>query len=35
LTGARPLIVPIPPMDIEDDSIWYSYDKKIKSFIKL
>jgi len=35
LTGVRPLIVPIPPMDIEDDSIWYSYDKKIKPFIKL
>lgn len=35
LTGYNPLIVPIPPMDIEDDLLWYSYDKKIKSFIKL
>lgn len=35
LTGVKPLIVPIPPMDIEDDSIWYSYNKKIKPFIKL
>jgi len=37
LVGLKPLIVPIPPMDIdiEEDSHWYSYDKKIKSLIKL
>lgn len=37
LLGLKPLIVPIPPMDmeIEESSQWYSYDKKIKSLIKL
>jgi hypothetical protein len=35
LVGVKPLIVPIPPMDIESDSIWYSYNKKIKPYIKL
>jgi len=34
ITGFRPLIVPIPPMDIQEDSIWYSYDCKIKKHIK-
>ncbi len=33
-TGVKPLIVPIPPMDIEEDQLWFSYDVKIKSFIK-
>ena len=31
LSGLKPLIVPIPPMDIESDDVWFSYDKKIKS----
>ncbi len=37
LTGLKPLIVPIPPMDydIEENSFWYSYDEKIKPLIKL
>ncbi|MFA6523977.1 MAG: hypothetical protein WC264_01010 [Candidatus Paceibacterota bacterium] len=35
ITGVKPLIVPIPPMDNEDDSHWISYNKKIKPFIKL
>lgn len=34
LTGLKPLIVPIPPMDIEEDQCWFSYDEKIKSVIK-
>lgn len=33
--GIKPLIVPIPPMDMEEDSHWYSYDEKIKNYIKL
>ncbi len=33
--GVKPLIVPIPPMDMEEDSVWFSYDKKIKTYIKL
>lgn len=33
ITGHRPLIVPIPPMDIQEDSTWYSYDNKIKKYI--
>lgn len=32
--GFKPLIVPIPPMDIEEDQLWFSHDIKIKSFIK-
>lgn len=35
LFGVKPLIVPIPPMDIEEDSCWFSYNKKIKPYIKL
>ncbi|NVN96741.1 hypothetical protein HXX01_00615 [Candidatus Nomurabacteria bacterium] len=37
LAGAKPLIVPIPPMDpeIEEDIHWHSYDPKIESLIKL
>lgn len=35
LAGVKPLIVPIPPMDNEDDSHWVSYNKKVKSLIKL
>jgi len=34
-TGLKPLIVPIPPMDNQEDTHWISYDKKIKPFIKL
>lgn len=34
LTGVKPLIVPIPPMDNEDDVHWTSYDKKIKPLLK-
>jgi hypothetical protein len=33
LSGCKPLIVPIPPMDIEDDDIWFSYDKKVKEYL--
>lgn len=33
-TGMKPLIVPIPPMDNEDDSHWFSYNKIIKEYIK-
>jgi len=35
LSGLKPLIVPIPPMDpdIEDGSHWYTYDEKIKNII--
>jgi len=34
ITGCKPLIVPIPPMDkdIEEDEIWFSYDEKIKNY---
>jgi hypothetical protein len=35
LVGVKPLIVPISQMDIEYDSLWYSYDTKIKPYIKL
>ncbi|MBP9839728.1 MAG: hypothetical protein KBC44_01970, partial [Candidatus Pacebacteria bacterium] len=35
LLGCKPLITPIPPMDIEDDNIWYSYDEKVKLLINL
>ena len=36
LTGLKPLIVPIPPMDpdIEEDMHWHSHNIKIKHFIK-
>ena len=35
LTGLKPLIIPIPPMDldVEEDFHWHSHDIKIKSFI--
>ncbi len=35
LTGLKPLIVPIPPMDNEEDSHWISYNKIIKTQINL
>lgn len=35
LTGLKPLIVPIPPMDIEEDEHWISYDPHIKEFLNL
>lgn len=34
LSGLKPLIVPIPPMDNEEDAHWVSYDKKIKPLLK-
>jgi len=34
LSGVKPLIVPIPPMDNEEDAHWVSYDKKIKPLLK-
>lgn len=34
LTGEKPLIVPIPPMDEEENAHWISYSKKIKKHIK-
>lgn len=33
LAGVKPLIVPIPPMDNEDDVHWVSYHPKIKNFL--
>lgn len=33
-TGVKPLIVPIPPMDMEDDSYWILYDENPKQIIK-
>ena len=33
--GIKPLIVPIPPMEIEEDPFWYFHDEKIKSYIKI
>ena len=33
LTGMKPLIVPIPPMDNEDNAHWVSYNFKIKPFL--
>jgi len=33
LTGLKPLIIPIPPMDNELDTHWVSYSTKIKPFI--
>ena len=35
LTGLKPLIVPIPPMEVEEEAHWFSYDKKIRPNIKL
>ena len=35
LTGLKPLIVPIPPMDIEEDLHWISYTTKVRDYIKL
>ena len=34
LTGLKPLIVPIPPMDTEEEEHWISYHPKIKKHIK-
>jgi len=34
LSGVKPLIVPIPPMDNEEDMHWISYDHRIKPLIK-
>lgn len=34
LTGLKPLITPIPPMDIEDDEYWVSHLPEIKKYIK-
>lgn len=33
-TGLKPLIVPIPPMEIEEEEHWISYHPKIKKHIK-
>lgn len=33
LTGLKPLIVPIPPMDIEEEEFWISYNYKVKEFL--
>lgn len=32
--GLKPLIVPIPPMEVEEDEHWISYNVKIKELIK-
>lgn len=34
LSGVKPLLVPIPPMDNENDAHWVSYTKKIKPLLK-
>jgi len=34
LTGEKPLIVPIPPMDEEENAHWVSYSKKIRKHIE-
>ena len=34
-SGVKPLIVPIPPMDNEDDAHWVSYHPKIKTSIPI
>ncbi len=34
LSGVKPLIVPVPPMDYEDDEHWVSYHPKVKDLIK-
>jgi len=34
LTGVKPLIVPVEPMDIEDEDYWIYYDERVKSFLK-
>lgn len=34
ITGLKPLIVPIPPMDIEEEEHWVSYNPIIKKYIK-
>jgi uncharacterized protein YneR len=33
VTGVKPLIVPIPPMEIENEDFWYFHDEKIKQII--
>ncbi len=33
-TGSKPLIVPIPPMDFEDDEHWISYNPLVKDIIQ-
>lgn len=33
-TGLKPLIVPIPPMDVEDNEYWISYKPLVKNIIK-
>jgi hypothetical protein len=34
LTGVKPLIVPIPPMDMEDEDYWISHPFEIKNLIR-
>lgn len=34
LSGVKPLVVPIPPMDNQDDAHWVSYSKKIRPLLK-
>ena len=33
LTGVKPLIVPIEPLDIENEEYWISHPSQIKNFI--
>ncbi len=35
LIGVKPLIVPIPPMDYQEDTHWVSYDPMIKNYIQI
>jgi hypothetical protein len=34
LTGVKPLIVPMEPLETEDSDYWTYYDGKVKSFLK-
>ena len=33
LTGIKPLIIPVGPLDVENDSLWYYHDYKIKDIL--
>jgi len=33
-TGVKPLIVPIPPMDMEEEDYWISYNPKVKELLR-
>ncbi len=35
LTGMKPLIVPIGPLDMDNDDYWFYYNKDVKSYINI